>query len=360
MCQCPFEVIPVQKGLLTAPLPVNLPTLVRALPERKEFEMRFPRVEGYVFDVKYKIKADVDKIPSLYIDPTKEPTEVVAKDAVVMKIGRPDRLGPGKEVYQDRNPFHQVHRLQTSVYEIAAEVTNGLSVSAARQILFPQVKEIVWRYVEDRIVVKKGAVLEEVALLRYRDAIVSRIRDAIRPDTEAGEAPILPVIERYRPSGSTSEVMFRTMKNVSATRKSHVSHVVLDSGWEHSFAYDFEKNPHVLAYVKNDHLDFVIPYEFEGVAHNYYPDYIVKVANKDGYAINLILEVKGFESEKDRAKQPAARRWVDAVNYQGGYGVWRYVQSKSRNMADAVIEKHHKADLSEAEKQHAERLATGI
>jgi len=354
----PFEVIPVQKGSLTAPLPVNLPTLVRALPERKEFELRFPRVEGYVFDVKYKIKADVDKIPSLYIDPTKEPTEVVAKDAVVMKIGRPDRLGPGKEVYQDRNPFHQVHRLQTSVYEIAAEVTNALSVSAARQILFPQVKDIVWQYVENRVVVKKGAVLEEVALLRYKDAIVSRIRDAIRPDTEAGEAPILPVIERYRSAGSTSEVMFRTVKDVSATRKSHVSHVVLDSKWEHSFAYDFEKNPHVLAYVKNDHLDFVIPYEFEGVAHNYYPDYIVKVANKDGYALNLILEVKGYESEKDRAKIPAANRWVDAVNYQGGYGVWRYYEARSRNKADLVVEKLYKADLSESDKQHAERPET--
>ena len=228
-----------------------------------------------------------------------------------------------------------MHRLQTSVYEIAAEITNGLSVSVARHILFPQVKEIVWQYVENRVVVKKGAVLEEVALLRYRDAIVSRIRDAIRPDTDAGEAPILPVIERYRSTGSTSEVMFRTVKDVSATGKSHVSHVVLDSKWEHSFAYDFEKNPHVLAYVKNDHLDFVIPYEFEGVAHNYYPDYIVKVANKDGYVLNLILEVKGFESEKDRAKIPAAHRWVEAVNYQGGYGVWRYVQSRSRSMADA-------------------------
>jgi type III restriction enzyme len=354
----PFEVIPVQKASLKATLPVNLPTLVKALPERKEFGIRFPRVEGYVFDVKYKVRVDIDKMPSLYIDPTKEPTELIAKDAVVVKIGRPDRLGPGREVYQDRNPFHRTHRLQTSVYEMAAEITNGLSVSAARNILFPQVKEIVWQYIENKVVVKKGAVLEEVALLRYKDVIVSRIRDAIRPDTEAGEAPILPVIERYRPTGSTSEVMFRTVKDVSATRKSHVSHVVLDSKWEHSFAYDFEKNSHVLAYVKNDHLDFVIPYEFEGVDHNYYPDYIVKIANKDNYAINLILEVKGFESEKDRAKIPAAHRWVDAINYHGGYGVWRYVEAKSRNMAELIIEKLYKSDLSKAEMQHAERLST--
>jgi len=32
------------------------------------------------------------------------------------------------------------------------------------------------------------------------------------------------------------------------------------------------------------------------------------VANKDGYALDLIFEVKGFESEKDRAKIPAAHK----------------------------------------------------
>jgi type III restriction enzyme len=354
----PFEVIPVQRGSLNASLPVNLPTLVKALPERKDFEIRFPRVEGFVFDVRHKIRADVEKIPPLVIDPAKEPTELVAKDAVVVKVGRPDRLGPGKEVYQDRDIFHQTHRLQSTIYEIAAEITNGMSVSAARQILFPQVKEIVRSYVETKVRVRKGAVLEEVALLRYKDIIVTRVRDAIEPDTEAGETPILPVIERYRNSGSTSEVMFRTVKDVAATRKSHVSHVVLDSKWEHSFAYDFEKNPYVISYVKNDHLDFVIPYEFEGLDRNYYPDYILKVANKDGCMINLILEVKGFESEKDRAKKPAANRWVEAVNNHGGYGVWRYVQATSKNMADLVLGKIHGTELNKSEKARAEKLVS--
>lgn len=350
----PFEVIPVQRGSLKATFPINVPTLVRALPERKrKYEIRFPRVEGYVFDVKYKIKADVDKIPRLHIDPTKEPTEIVTKDAVVMKIGRPDRLGPGEAVLQNRNPFHAAHRLQTTIYEITAEVTDKLKASASRQILFPQVKDIVWQYFENRVTVKKDAVIEEAYLKRYKDLIVSRICDAIRPDTEAGEAPILPRIERYRAEGSTSEVMFRTVKDTYATEKSHINYVVADSGWEHQYAYDFEKNPNVLAYAKNDHLDFTIPYEYEGVDRSYYPDFIIRLKTVEGYVINVILEVKGFESEKDRAKRPAAERWVEAVNYNGNYGVWKYVFCKGRTIADAALSKLHNTPLTNTEKEHA-------
>ncbi len=351
----PFEVIPVQKGSLKASLPVNPPALVRSLPERKQFEMRFPRVEGYVFDVKYKIRADVQSIPPIYIDPTREPTEVAVKAAEVVKIGRPDRSGPGNEIYHDRNPFHKVHRLQTSVYEIAAEVTEKIGKPASRHLLFPQVKEIVWRYMEEGVSTKEGAVLEDVALLKYRDLIVSRLCDAIRPDTEAGETAILPLIERHRSTGSTSEVMFRTVKDCYPTTKSHISHVVLDSQLERSFASEFERNPHVVSYVKNDHLDFTIPYEFEGSSHSYYPDYLVDVLTKDSHLIHLIIEAKGVESEKDRAKIAAAQRWTDAVNHQRGYGLWKYIQCTSSNLASEMINKMNRSELSESEKSYADR-----
>ena len=346
----PFEVIPVQKASLQkSSTPQRLPTLVKALPERKNFEIRFPRVEGYIFDVRKRIKADIKKIPPLYIDPGKEPTEVVVKDAVGIRIGRPDRLGPGTEVVETRNPFHTMHRLQTSVYEIAAHVTRNLPEDA-RPFVFPQVLEMVWQYLEQRVRVKGGAVLEEVALKRYRDTIISMLCDAIRPDTEAGEAPILPRIERYRPMGSTSEVLFRTLKEAYGTTKSHVSHVVVDSRWEHSVAFQLENNPDVVTYVKNDRLDFTIPYEYEGVMHSYLPDYIIRLKLSDDKEVNVILEVKGFEDTQDRAKKPAAQRWVDAVNHHGGFGKWILTECRSpyslpnilQNLKKKLTEDPHK------------------
>jgi type III restriction enzyme len=132
--------------------------------------------------------------------------------------------------------------------------------------------------------------------------------------------------------------MFRTVKECYGTTKSHVSHVVTDSRWEHSVAYQLERNPNVIAYVKNDHLDFEIPYEFSGVIHGYRPDYIIRYKLKDSRELNLILEVKGYEGEQDRAKQNAAKKWVDAVNYNGGFGKWRLLLCRDPHKLAGILD----------------------
>ena len=325
----PFEVIPVKKKPLSRTEVQKVSTLVRALPERKHLEITFPRVEGYILDVRSRIRLNLDGVPFLQIGGD-EPTEVIVKPAVGYRIGRPDRLGPGPEVVHDRNPFHQEKRLQATVYEIAAELTRRLKEKredlSARHVLFPQVLDAVWRYLEERVVVEKDVPREEVGLLKYKQRIIERLTEAIEPDTQAGEPPILPVIERFRPIGSTAEVLFRTVRPCVGTTKSHVSHVVLDAPkWEHSVAYQLERMQEVLAYVRNDHLDFTIPYEWHGVRHEYRPDYLIRWRCEDGSEVKVILEVKGFETEQDRQKEAAANRWVRAVNHHGEFGRWAFV-----------------------------------
>ncbi len=326
----PFEVIPVKKKPVRRIEVQKVSTLVRALPERKHLEITFPRVEGYVFDVRQRIRVNWKEVPYLDITPGTEPTEVIAKPAAGYRIGRPDRLGPGFEVLQDRNPFHREKRLQASVYEIAAEITHRLKKKredfVARHILFPQVLNIVWEYLKERVVLTSDVSLEEIALLKYQQRIIERLTEAIEPDTEAGEPAILPVIERFRPIGSTSEVLFRTVRPCVGTTKSHISHVVLDAPkWEHSVAYQLEKMPEVIAYARNDHLDFTILYEWKGVHHEYRPDYLIRWRCEDGSEIKVLLEVKGFEREQDRQKEAAARRWIRAVNHHGEFGRWAFV-----------------------------------
>lgn len=343
----PFEVIPVKKKAVGRTEMQRVSTLVRALPERKHLEITFPRVEGYVFDVKSRIRLNLDAVPYLRIDPTSEPTEVTVKPAVGYRIGRPDRLGPGAEILHDRNPFHCEKRLQASVYEIAAELTRRLKDKreewSARHLLFPQVLNIVWQYLEERVIVTEDAVLEEIALLKYKQRIIERLTEAIEPDTEAGEPPILPIIERFRSIGSTSEVLFRTVRPCVGTTKSHISHVVLDAPvWEHSVAYQLERIPEVVAYARNDHLDFTIPYEWQGVRHEYRPDYLIRWRLPDGGEVKIILEIKGFETEQDRQKEAAARRWVRAVSRHGEFGKWIFVVCRDpkqtrKKIAEAVL-----------------------
>lgn len=308
-------------------------TLIRALPERKELEITFPRVEGFVSDVRQRIKVNLKAVPYLPIDPAKAPTEVVVKPMAGYRLGRPDRLGPGKSVIQDRNPFHREKRLQPTVYEIAAEVTQRLKNKrddwGARHILFPQVLKVVWEYVEHRVVpVELDLPLEDIALLKYKQAIVDRLTAAVEPDEEAGEAPLLPIIKRFRSVGSTAEVMFRTVRPEKDTAKSHISHVVLDTAtWEQSVAFRLEKLPEVESYARNDHLDLTIPYEWMGGKHEYRPDYVVRYRTEGG-EVRILLEVKGFESEQDRQKETAAKRWVKAVNRHGELGRWAFALCK--------------------------------
>ncbi|MEW6419976.1 MAG: hypothetical protein AB1480_17985 [Nitrospirota bacterium] len=309
--------------------------------EREHLKIEFPRVEGYVFDVKNRIRADISKIKELTVDPSKEPTRVIVKGTVGYKIGFPTRLGPGYEELQDRKPFHETKRVQEIVFEIAKRITNALKDREkfqwqAREMLFPQVLSIVKRYITNKVRFI-DAKPNEMALEKYIQLIVERLLAAIEPDTAEGEAPLLPIIERFRPKGSTSEVLFRTVRRAHPTLKSHVSHVVTDTkSWEHTAAFYLEENPNVISYVKNDHLDFSIPYDFLGVRHYYYPDFLIRYGTGER-EISVILEVKGYESEQDRQKRTAAERWVKTVNYHGGYGIWELIECRDPRNIDKIL-----------------------
>jgi type III restriction enzyme len=112
------------------------------------------------------------------------------------------------------------------------------------------------------------------------------------------------------------------VKPVQATQASAVSHVAADTtSWEEqAAAFQIEKlalDGVVQSYVRNDHLEFNIPYESDG-GHVYEPDFIVKLAS----GLSVLLEVKGYERPDTALKNVAACRWVAAVNNWGGLGRW--------------------------------------
>ena len=131
----------------------------------------------------------------------------------------------------------------------------------------------------------------------------------------------MPILNHYKPVGSTADVDFKTVQKVHATAKSHVNQVVLDTQtWESAAAFRLEQSPHVQSYVKNDHLGLNIPYEYERISHYYEPDFLVKLPSD----VTLIVEIKGHLDDQDAAKHDAARRWISAVNNWGQLGEWRF------------------------------------
>ena len=67
--------------------------------------------------------------------------------------------------------------------------------------------------------------------------LVERLVERIESDDEAGEPPLLPILNRHKPVGSTADVDFKTVKPYWPTSRRDVNQVVLDTAtWEQSAA----------------------------------------------------------------------------------------------------------------------------
>ena len=76
---------------------------VRAVPGRSAYEIRFPVVEGYAFALrKNEIKANIEAMDTLRLEPEHTPTAVFVKAAAGYQIGDITTLGPGEFIKQTR------------------------------------------------------------------------------------------------------------------------------------------------------------------------------------------------------------------------------------------------------------------
>ena len=88
-------------------------------------------------------------------------------------------------------------------------------------------------------------------------------------------------------------------------------------------------------FVKNAGLGFAIPYLDNGEAHDYEPDFIIRLKSGDGEY--LILETKGYD-RKAEIKAQAGERWVSAVNAAKSFGRWRYKVARSVGQVRTILD----------------------
>jgi type III restriction enzyme len=98
-----------------------------------------------------------------------------------------------------------------------------------------------------------------------------------------------------------------------------------------------EQRAEVAAYAKNDHLGFQIYYLWRGSRRRFVPDFLIELANGK----NLVLEIKGEDSDQNRVKRMALDAWVRAVNARGGFGTWCWdvVKAEPSKVDDVLV--HH-------------------
>ena len=320
----PFTLIPFKGRSRNSNGPDPNTSRVRALAALRKYEIQYPNVEGYTFELRHDaITANIDEMDELKLE--LGPDEVFT-GGITLSEGKHVYIGEG--ILHTRQAFYESHHFQTIKFDITKQILTRLPIDSwerkpvlSRTQLFPQIYRLVDSYTLKKIRPGYTVDLRELGNEKYKKQIVDLFLEAIQPNTEAGEVPLLPIINPNKPLGSSKDVDFSTTKDCHPTGKSHINLVPVDSNWEASAAFRLERSEKVKSYVRNDGLGFTIPYHFAGTMRDYVPDFIVVMVND----AKLIVEIKGQETMQDQAKYQAARRWVKAVNHSQKYGNWSFL-----------------------------------
>jgi type III restriction enzyme len=138
-----------------------------------------------------------------------------------------------------------------------------------------------------------------------------------------------------RAQANPSRVWYTT-RQTRPTRKSQISDLIVDSAWEAYAAEQFEMSDLVQAYAKNERLGYQIQYLWNGSRRRFIPDFLVRLANGK----TLVLEIKGVDSEQNKAKRDALDLWVRGVNAHGGFGVWCWDVAFEMAQIRDILAKH--------------------
>ena len=336
----PFEVIPFKAnaGKTGAPKPKR--NHVHAVPEKAAFVLTFPRVEGYQQAIKNRLTVDWSAMALVRLDAHEIPPEVDLKHLIVAAAGRAMLTGPGRLEHVSLADYRRENSIQALAFHLSRDLTRRFKTESEEvpptHVLFPQILRIVERFIAEKIEPGPGTERIDAFISPYYGRVIERLIEAIRPDSGAGEAPELPVLEKNRRAGSTADVSFWTSRDVRAVLRSHVNFVVADTeNWEQTAGYLIDNHAAVAAFVKNAGLGFAIPYLDNGEAHDYEPDFIIRLTQ--GENEHLILETKGYDPRTE-IKAQAAERWVSAVNAAKAFGHWQYKVARNPGQVRAILD----------------------
>lgn len=290
---------------------------IESLPDRAELEIRWPNVLRVDPVVTPQLSVDWAKVDVLTIDPTQT---IITAD-VAPAVGSAAHMGMVTAI--DLTKIPEEFRLQRQIFKAARAAFESLQnrFKGTPESLAVQLIRLVEQFVgSDKLVITglfhQEPLRKRIILTLNSDRIVQHLmRFVVEQNVERFE----PVFDESNPLGSTGDMRtWFTTKPCQPTVKSQVSHVVHDSTWEKFTADLLEAHPSVVGYVKNDHLGFVVSYMWNGSRRRYLPDFLVRLRN----GRTLVLEIKGEDSDQNRAKRSTMDAWVKGVNARGGFGVW--------------------------------------
>jgi type III restriction enzyme len=328
----PFSFIPTSGSTIDPP-PGPVPTRVRALEERSDCEVTFPRVTGYRYDIPDEtLHVRFSEVSDLPLSSADLPTRVDL-DPIV-----------GERSIHTLDDLRR-HRENEVAFVLARRTLEKYfrdDEGNDRPWLFPQLLKISKDWMVECLKLKDNTFPQLLLLAEFSHDAADRMYKSI-VGGQNGARTLKPILQPYDTVGSTRYVDFDTIRPTYATRedKCHISHVVAHTeSWEQKLAETLEDMDEVVRYVKNERLYFTIPYTMNGEEHKYTPDFIAVIDDGHGRdaLLNLIIEVSG-EAKKDKAAKVSTAKtlWVPAINNHGGFGHWEFVEVRDPWAAKAEI-----------------------
>jgi len=331
----PFTFLPHEGGDDTPPPPPKPRTQVEPVKEKELFAISWPNVIRVDHVYKSLLTIDFDKLNPIELDPYESITS--AEMAAILE-GKPNRAGELSEI--DLKEIAERYRMQTIIFETAKRIYNNEKEKwqGIKEHLFGQLVGIVTQFIDrDKIVIKNDLFRNEdlrkrVLILLNMNKIIHYVWQAIKLENTT---EIRPIFDTVKPIRSTGDMRtWYTSKPCEHTEKSHINFCVYDSTWEATESYMLDKNRHVTAWVKNDHLGFEIMYNFQGVVRKFWPDFMIKLSS----GTNLIVETKGKDDDRNKVKRDFLDEWVRAVNAHGGFGKWAWAVSRHPSDLEGILE----------------------
>jgi type III restriction enzyme len=302
---------------------------VRALPERWDLSIQFPKLDGYRVELPDEtLHANFDENSLMHLD----------ERTVALWVENQGVIGEASSVDLDDIRWARTQRVAFAIAKTLIEREQFFAAlgGAERPWLFPQLVAITRQWLDEYVTTGPGVTKGYLLLVQACNRAAEKVYDSIISQPGNRQPVLMPIIRRFDSSSSTDEVHFITRKVVMDPPpvKSHLNHVVLDglrgNSWEEGLAQALEADPRVKSYVKNERLGFTIPYVHEGRTHDYVPDFLVRlVTEPDDVERTLIIEVSGSRKSPGPtvAKAGTARnQWCAAVNNWGEFGRWGYVE----------------------------------
>ncbi len=318
-----------------APPPPKPSTQIESLPERSAFEIRWPNVLRVDTVTVQRLAVDWSEVEPLVLDPAQT---IVTAD-IAPAVGGVADLAKVSTIDLEKIP--EGFRLQRLIFRAAHKASEYLleNFSGTREYLLFQLVRLLEAFLaSDKLDIPslyhQEPIRRRILIGLNLDLVVQHLLRHVRQqNTERLE----PVFDEEAPIGSTASMRtWYTTKPCQPVARSQISHAVVDSSWEQYAVDVLEKNEHVLAWARNDHLGFQVYYLWNGSRRRYVPDFIVRLSNGK----TLVLEIKGQDSPQDREKRSALSQWVRAINDHGGFGVWCHEVAFQPSQVHDVIERH--------------------